>query len=92
MAKKKPTEQELKDRYWKMVKETDLVSGDAVEDHPDFKSWYDGYVSITPKIMVAVPTFKATLADVRKIRDEIDNSCLTIECKKSLLKALKAAK
>lgn len=92
MPKKKITEQELKDRLWRMVTETDIESGDDINTHEDFDSWTSAYLSSVGKSTVKIAGFEATLVDVRKIISEVEDSCLTDACKKSLTKALKSAK
>lgn len=45
-----------------------------------------------PDKPVKVAGFTASISDLSKIESEIEGSCLTAECKKSLLAALKGAK
>lgn len=92
-SKKKPTEQELKDRLWEMVKGVDFSqeSIDAIENHPDYNKW-DTDMAGRPVATVKIPGFEATSVDLGKIRDEVEDSCLSEKCKKSLLDALSKAK
>jgi hypothetical protein len=89
-AKKKLSEQELKDRLWNMAVEIDFMNQN-LDDHPDFDKWYDNMGATEERRMVEVPAFKATLVDIGKILEEVENSCLSDGCKASLTKALKSA-
>lgn len=91
MPKKKPTEQELKDRLWKMATEVDMMSGDNVDNHEDWKKWEADFMKTVGDKTVKVGGFEATPVDIHKILGEVEGSCLTDKCKKSLTAALKAA-
>ena len=92
-SKKKPTEQELKDRLWEMVKQVDFSEHSVceIENMPEYDKW-DTDITNMKAIPVKVEGFEATTVDLRKIRDEVEGSCLTEKCKKSLLTALSKAK
>lgn len=92
-SKRKPTEQELKDRLWAMVRHVDFVSEsiDAVESHADYSKW-DADMARRPVKIMKVSGFEASTTDLGKIIEEVEGSCLTAKCKMSLLKALKEAK
>ena len=91
-SKKKPTEQELKDRLWQMVLETDIQDGENINDHIGYDSWEDDFVKVMETTRMKVSGFEGSAIDLQKIRAEVDRSCLTEACKKSLLDALSSAK
>lgn len=92
-SKRKPTEQELKDQLWAMVQTIDFENDniDELNNHPDYAAWDRAMCSRTLKT-VKINGFEASTVDIKKIHDEVSNSCLSDKCKKSLLKALKEAK
>lgn len=94
-TKRKPTEQELKDRLWAMVQTLDFSDGatgmDDLQHHPDYEKWDIAMARRTPKSL-KIAGFEASTADIGKILQEVEHSCLTDKCKKTLTKALKEAK
>lgn len=92
-SKRKPTEQQLKDRLWAMVQTIDFADNSAAEvtSHYDYDKWDADMQKRTVKT-VKVGGFEASLSDINKILEEVENSCLSDKCKKSLIKALKEAK
>jgi hypothetical protein len=64
----------------------------------DYSDEYPFMPELVKTTEAVVPTgkdvagFKATSADICKIRDEVDGSCLSDVCKTTLLKALNGAK
>lgn len=93
MARKKPTEQELKDRLWEMVTSIDW-STDGISEldyHDNWQKWETDMASLSVKTR-KVDGFEASLGDLKKIEEEVESSCLTNKCKDTLLKSLKKAK
>lgn len=92
-ARRQPTEQELKDRLWEMVKCIDFntESLSYAENHPDYVKW-DTDMTRRPVKTVKVDGFEASTVDIVKILEEVADSCLTEKCKKTLTDALKKAK
>lgn len=91
MASKKTTEQELKDKLWKMITEINIEAGDDINCHEDYNRWEVAFLSVMQQKTLKVPSFECSALDIQKIRAEVDGSCLTKPCKKSLLNALSAA-
>lgn len=77
-----------------MVKTVDFAERktiSAVESHRDYDKW-DADMSKRTLRVVKVPGFDATVTDLNKILEEVEMSCLSEKCKKSLTEALKKAK
>ena len=93
MPAKKPTEQQLKDRLWAMAQTVDYHDDDigGITSHPDYLTW-DAAMRKRPIKMLKTTGFEASSLDIGKILEEVEHSCLTDKCKKSLIKALKGAK
>lgn len=93
-SSRKPTEQELKDRLWAMVKRIDFSQqslSDIENNDEDYNAW-DRDMATLPVKTVKVGGFEASTVDIGKMLEEVEDSCLTDKCKKTLTDALKKAK
>lgn len=94
VTKKAPvTDQELKDRLWAMVERINFTIDDIdeVTGDPDYAAW-DAEMRKRGPTSYTLPGFEVDGSDLRKIVDEVTDSCLTPATKEAILKAVKSAK
>jgi hypothetical protein len=91
--KKKLTDAELRDKLWEMAQTINwsLEDESSFRDHPDFVSWENAMTGRKAK-KYEIPAFEVAAFDLKKIKEEVEDSCLSDETKKAILEATKKSK
>ena len=92
MAKKKPTDAELKEQLWQMAAQVDWEneSISEIENLNEYDDW-DVKMKERPQKKIKI-SFECLPSDLNKIIDEVDGTCLSDLLKESVAAAIGASK
>lgn len=92
-AKSKPTDEQLKEQLWQFALKIDWANqySSALDELDGWDEWEDA-MEDRPQPVVKVPGFEAGLLDLEKMKEEVEDSCLSETTRKNILEALKDAK